>query len=267
MDSYVVSACIAFSGVFLSIIGSYVTTERLQTKKINADKKISERNIDVNLKAKARIEWIQSVRIAASELISSYSISLIYKADNISEFMEKRNEIQLKNNILILYFGNDTKSKKRDDEIFFDKTNFQLVVKKKLRVKLLDLNNNQGKNDSLVRYLSVLKEYYDFYVESYSYSSYVNLINRRNCLENEMNSNQDEPYLEYDEEGEIIGFLGYSRKFDKRLDESLKSQIEQIDKELRQYSMPDVLNEELVFLTNVFRTYLKTEWKLAKKGK
>lgn len=233
MDSYIIAALIALIGVIISVIGSsvsnYCINKLVNNKNLDAQKEISERNIDVNLKAKARIEWIQSVRIAASELISFYSVSLLYKVDNVSEFMEKRNEIQLKTNILIMYFGNDSKiNNLNQKEIFFREKDFHLEVSDKKREQLLDLKSNEGKNDSLVRYLRVLKEYYDFYVERYSNSEYRNLINSKDSLESEMCLNQDEPDLEYDEEGEAIGILGYSRKFDKSLEESLKSKSGQM---------------------------------------
>lgn len=100
MDSYVVAACIALFGVLLSIIGSYITNERITKKSLDVQKELAKENINANLVAKARIEWIQSVRKDSSKLIAafynftsqSYSISVYMNLTESSIREQKVNE-------------------------------------------------------------------------------------------------------------------------------------------------------------------------------
>ncbi|CCO11588.2 hypothetical protein BN424_2148 [Carnobacterium maltaromaticum LMA28] len=148
MDSYVVAACIALFGVFVSITGSYITNERITKKSLDVQKKLAKENINANLVAKARIEWIQSVREESASFITlcsqllnyssitkinltsnevtSSSITLAWEdmtappktAIDEEELPLERelllNEIALKANLLIIYFGPDDSGKNDD---------------------------------------------------------------------------------------------------------------------------------------------------------
>lgn len=100
MDSYVVAACIAFFGVLVSITGSYITNERITKKSLDVQKELAKENINANLVAKARIEWIQNVRKDSSKLISalynftshSYSVSVFMNSTGSSIREQKVNE-------------------------------------------------------------------------------------------------------------------------------------------------------------------------------
>jgi hypothetical protein len=100
MDSYVVAACIALFGVFVSITGSYITNERITKKSLDVQKELAKENINANLVAKARIEWIQNVRKDSSKLISalynftshSYSVAVFMNSTGSSIREPKVNE-------------------------------------------------------------------------------------------------------------------------------------------------------------------------------
>lgn len=74
MDTTVITALIAFGGVVLSVLGSTVGTYFIN-KKLNQEnneiqKEIANRNIDANIIAAARIEWIQETRKISADIIS-----------------------------------------------------------------------------------------------------------------------------------------------------------------------------------------------------
>ncbi len=74
MDSYVIAALIALIGVIISVtgstLGSYFTNKSLNNKNFLVQKEIANKNIDANLKAKSRIEWINAVRSKSSSFIT-----------------------------------------------------------------------------------------------------------------------------------------------------------------------------------------------------
>ena len=148
MDSYVVVACIALFGVFVSITGSYITNERITKKSLDVQKELAKENINANLVAKARIEWIQSVREESASFVSlcsqlinyssiakinlkttevtDTSVTLIWDdqitppktAVNEEKLALEReillNEITLKANLMIIYFGPDDSGENDD---------------------------------------------------------------------------------------------------------------------------------------------------------
>lgn len=72
-----VAACLTFVGVFINV---------------STQKKIAKQQIDANLKAKARIEWIALVRGLVSEYISNY-----YKITVIIERISKEENSKIGN--------------------------------------------------------------------------------------------------------------------------------------------------------------------------
>ena len=139
MDSTVITALIAFGGVLLSILGSTVGTYFLN-KKLNkanneVQKEISNRNIDANLVAKARIEWIHETREISADIISI--TSKIQR--NINTYMDqKKIEAQLlvkkdyKNHKIISDDALQTYNRYQDDldTLFFKVNLFKLNLGK-----------------------------------------------------------------------------------------------------------------------------------------
>ncbi len=229
--------------------------------------KLNKTNIDANITAKARIEWIQSVRIAASELITAYNMSLIDYKNGSNEFLDKRNKIQLKTNLLIMYFGNDSDYGKGGTKISYNKENSKIFIKKEIKSKMLNLKSNEGKNDLIVDFLNVLKETFDLYIEKSPHMDKSDLQKSENDLMKEISDNVDEFITEEDEYRNVIKSQVQTRAYDEKTGKILEEELSSIQKNLDFLNIPNELREELKFLINVLRIYLKIEWTKAKKGK
>lgn len=104
----------------------------------------NQKQLDADLKSKARIEWIQKVRENTAELISLYYKML--KETNKDSLFEQLREAKRMNDLLILYFGPE------DNEGVDDFSVLECT------------ETNSGKNDVLVRYLSSLfAEFNEYY--------------------------------------------------------------------------------------------------------
>lgn len=110
-----------------------------------------QNNINSNLRANARIEWIQKVRNTSAELISLYYYIISYKdsdSKNKDELYKALVESRLKTELLIMYFGPNTKNKNHKDSTEI----------------ILNIECNEGKNDSIVVFLSDLNmDFHKFY--------------------------------------------------------------------------------------------------------
>ena len=104
----------------------------------------NQKQLDADLKSKARIEWIQKVRENTAELISLYYKML--KETNKDSLFEQLREAKRMNDLLILYFGPE------DNEGVDDFSVLECT------------ETNSGKNNVLVRYLSSLfAEFNEYY--------------------------------------------------------------------------------------------------------
>ncbi|MEG0256443.1 MULTISPECIES: hypothetical protein [Lactobacillales] len=227
--------------------------------------KLNKTNIDANITAKARIEWIRSVRIAASELITAYNMSLIDYKNGSNEFLDKRNKIQLKTNLLIMYFGNDSDYGKGGTKISYNKENSKIFIKNEIKNKMLNLKSNEGKNDLIVDFLNVLKETFDLYIKKSPYMDQSDLQKSENSLMIDIGRNENE--LIMDEDGKVITPQVQTRVYDEEIKNKLEEELSSIQKDLNFLNIPNELSEELKFLINVLRIYLKIEWTKAKEGK
>ncbi len=154
---------VAIGVAILSLIGvllNAILTNRM-TKKINKDnnkfqenfnqrnnklqEKLNQKNIDADLRAKARIEWIQNVRHTSAELISLY-YQLLNSTDK-STLFKAFIESQAKAELLILFFGPEVQ--KQNQEVSISSS-------------ILSQESNEGKNDLIVEFLSQLTS--DFYL-------------------------------------------------------------------------------------------------------
>lgn len=259
-SDWVVIVCAIIS--LIGVLTSCFFTNR-RAKKINEDnnefqksfnqvnnqlmEKLNQKNIDANLKAKARIEWIQNVRNTSAELISLY-YQLLNSTDK-DKLFETFIASQAKAELLILFFGPEVK-KQTQEELS--------------NVSITKLENNEGKNDLIVDFLSKLTS--DFYAY-YSKASE----NEKGILEQirkeRMSRMYENPidYIVYeptfDEDGNEISNI------EPIPDPKLEASVKEIDEKIQQHTLfTKNLNDRLIRLRNIMRIYLKIEWNKAKKG-
>ena len=110
----IIVAVISLTGVIISTVWTNRTTKKINKDNAELQEKWNQKNIDANLIAQARIEWIQNVRKTTSELLVHYFAML--NLANIKNINQELINSQEKNELLILYFGNDTTLKNAVDE-------------------------------------------------------------------------------------------------------------------------------------------------------
>jgi hypothetical protein len=226
----------------IGLISSVYTNYRLS----KFQGKWNQKQLDADLKAKSRIEWIQKVRGTTAELIALYNKILNEKDKEklFDEFMAAREKSEL----LILYFGPES-PKKTDN--------------KNIKETLLQESNNDGKNKFIVDFLSELsKRFYEYY-NSILKDKLVVLENMRKERTREMYENPVD-FVEIetqDSEGyNIIEKIPIP-------DPDIMKEKNEIDIAIGKYSknIKD-LDENLCFLRDTMRIYLKIEWNKAKSG-
>jgi len=237
--SAILAAIISGFSIYLTIICDKKTresNERIAEQVQAAENMRAEAEIDANLTANARIEWIQNVRQATAELIIACYRYMWSKSDEQKINWEVAQE---KKALYVLYFGPD------DDGL-----------KETIAKDLLDKKTNKGKNDQLVSFVNELfsnmrqYHYNDLYLKSctkelsecskcYFYEEEIKVYN---CV-------KDEYDTQFDEE-DCTRF-----KTEKR--ESFKS--------------CSAINQNMLTnlqqLSEIMRIYAKIEWNRAKHGK
>lgn len=187
----------------------------------------NQKQIDADIKAKARIEWIQKVRENTAELIKAYYSILNSNAEADTRCL--LSEAKVRSELLALCFGDVTDKKEND--------NLNILRNKE---------SNDGKNAKMVEYLDdIHREFEDNYLD-YSKTKQGDL--KRKCDE----------YLEEvidvceeDEENEDEKFENYERDEQEKEDWEEKLDRMKLD-----------LSELRCFIS----IYLKIEWDRAKKG-
>ena len=252
-------ALLSFIGV---LINTFFTTR--MTKNINENnnklqenfnqtnsqlqQELNKNNIDANLKAKARIEWIQNVRNTSAELLSLY-YQLLNLTDK-SVLVETFKDFQEKAELLILFFGPET-----------EKQNRETISS----ILLESVESNEGKNYLIVEFLSKLNsDFYLYYkkVLSDEKSTLEDILKQRweIVYKNPIGWKEHEP--SYDNEGNE-----WSNN-EPILNPDLVFKAKEMEKEIQEYILfSNNLNERLIQLRNIIRIYLKIEWNKAKEGK
>lgn len=140
----------ALTGVFFSVLGYKNTKQTLKQQK-----EITERTISANLKAKARIDWIQKVREASSSFLSSVlklkgltnerigSINSQTSRTLDDKIINELNQFQEKRLLLKLYFGTNTENNKVVDDIEKINTIVSKFIKSQ-QTGTLDQNNYES---------------------------------------------------------------------------------------------------------------------------
>lgn len=99
LNSFTVSD---FLVVTTAIISAAISIWSIK-KSTKFEQEWNQKQLDADLKSKARIEWIQKVRENTAELISLYYAML--KETNKDSLFEQLREAKKMNDLLILYFG------------------------------------------------------------------------------------------------------------------------------------------------------------------
>jgi len=225
-----ISATLVFVGVIMNIY-----TQR----------KIAKQQIDANLKAKARIEWISDVRGLAARFISNfYEIK-----KNDTDFEEKFIEIFKDAELLKLYFGAyiDNKPANIDYDFLFnmkDNQNKNIQIFNFIDAMLGDLNEK-----SITQYKYNLKKYNDYKLKFKKYEDEM-----RKCCTFEIDE-----FGMYEEVPTEEKEAYHNHLFGELQD--LKKESSLYYQNLRQY------DQRITDFEKIISIYLKIEWEIAKDGK
>ena len=181
-----------FLGVIFSVIVSwYIAHEnrKIQEKleknqrdfqnsinksRIEFEREMTQKQIDANLKAKARIEWINGVRDKTSELISL----LLSLQKEKTVFYEQWLEIEEVSELLKLYF-NSKMNEKLNSEIYVEGN--EIIISQSATFIVFKENDNIDKHAYIKRYIECLVELY----KEDNYKKIINNIKAYNKLLND----------------------------------------------------------------------------------
>lgn len=236
---------------------------------LKQQKELGEATIKAEVISKSRIDWIQEVRKAVANLIASYSDLAKSNPSNSDVYLQKLVDLQEKNEMLILYFGNDQSSELHDifngDKlIYVDEKECQFIITPEATEKLTDLKSNRGKNEFVVLYLRKLKEYFDLYYKHYSSKKREELIKLRFEAQDSMYHFEGQEFIEqeFDLDDGTVGLSSMPLHVNKEAAE----RVSYYDSKLEVYDIPKHIAECLPFLSEIMRAYLKIEWTKAKEG-
>lgn len=192
--------------------------------------------------ANARVEWIQKVRDVTAEIISAYSSALT--EDDTNKVQKIIIEVREKVERLILFFGHETAAKKEID--------------------ILDKNTNEGKNDLIVEFLTELSNDFSTFNKNVKSGILSQAEARLDHVASKLQNNiiGVSHIEEVEIEGEIHQNIEY--EFEKAVEDEYNNEQIKVD-EIKKFNRG--LDEKLVKLRDIIRTYLKIEWNKAKMGK
>lgn len=123
-------------------IVSAIQSRKSQLETNSLTEKLNQINVDANLKASARIEWIQNVRNTTSKVLSAYYAILrsLSDEDLPDLFKDAYEQTQL----LMLYFGCDKVEN--------------------VDIELMSKDTNQGKNELIIDLLEGMQNKTDLFV-------------------------------------------------------------------------------------------------------
>ncbi len=216
--------------------------EKWNIETLQFQQKINQSNIDANLIATARIDWIQNVRKITAELITLINKCLtpLNKEVILEVTLQAKEKIEL----LILYFGNE--SIENTESRILDKT-----------------TDNKGKNQEIVKFLSLLSKKLTV---NYEMVKNKKLDTLKKLQEQRLSEMQD--YIIAWENNEVKDDEGnmhpsyepiFKEDVDRKYDKTQKEILELV-KQSR-----DLENDAFI-LRETIRLYLKIEWTIAKTG-
>lgn len=253
----IIVSIISLTGVIATTVYTNITTKKINSvnnkfkKGMDEENKelkklLNQKDIDADLKAKARIEWIQKVRGTTAELNALY-FRILNEKDK-EKLLDIYTESQEKSGLLILYFGHEKKEKtnKSKEEILFNP------------------NSNDNKNDIIVNYLTNLSNNYYVFYKKVMDDTLNKLEDIRQIRFQEMYSKATDfiEYINFDPDGNE-----YSDKIPNPSREDEKSHEEAVNN-IREYAeFSKKLENSITELRDFMRIYLKIEWNKAKEGK
>lgn len=234
-------------------------------------KEINQQNIDANLKAKARIEWIEQVREKTSDLLVSY-FELETLFDSKPEYRKKWSEVSKNSTILKLFFTYDLKSSVHVVKTDRQSVNGEIFDLEKEKSNeetfgnLLVLNSNENKNLLIRNYIDILQTIYEpnnFYKLRKEYKEM-----KRNLEEYE---EQNSKYI-VEEFTDLFDELGnfMERQYEGTTfsNDEVEETVQSCNKKLRNAVLNELyFSDNMYFLEQTISIYLKTEWDIAKTGK
>ncbi|EGO5189955.1 hypothetical protein EWY11_06625 [Enterococcus faecalis] len=249
---------IPFGGTIAGIIANVYINYRQTKKNEELQKEITQKQIDANLKAKARIEWISGVRDKTSELVSL----LLSLQKEKTVFYEQWLEIEKVSELLKLYF-NSKMNKKVNSEIYIEQN--KIIISETATSIVLKENNNINKH-------AYIKKYIECLVELYKDDNYKNISNKIRFYHDSIRKLYEDnfEYLMSHERSELEKIKNtppeklegedYDYAAAENNIEHYQRKIKDIEVSLTNY------HEAIEFFTTVISLYLKIEWDKAKEG-
>lgn len=228
---------------------------RSSSKNSKIQKEIAQQQIDANLKAKARIEWINGVRHKSSEFIS---LLLSLQKDEVV-FQEQWLKVEEVSELLKLFF-NTSEKKQIETEIYVK--NNEIIVESEGKRVLYDENDNKNKHIYIRRYINCL-------IELYQSESYKHILQSRKdvfkVFKNSSLKEADYFFKGIDSEEKAKEKLNESDLADYMSNKinlgSSDHLYEDLTKRLINY------HEAINNFSEIIGIYLKIEWDKAKEGK
>lgn len=242
-----ISATVSASSATLVFVGVIMN--------IYTQRKIAKQQIDANLKAKARIEWINGVRQKSSEFIS---LLLSLQKDGVV-FQEQWLKVEEVSELLKLFF-NTSEKKQIKTEIYVKKN--EIIVESEGKRVLYDENDNKNKHIFIRRYINCL-------IELYQSGSYKHILQSRKDAFKvlKINSLKEADYIfnGIDSEEKAKEKLNGSDLDDYmsiKINVNSNEQLyEDLTKRLINY------HEAIDNFSEIIGIYLKIEWDKAKEGR
>lgn len=216
----------------------------LNQSQIEFEKEMIQKKIDADLKAKARIEWINDVRGLAARFISNF-----YELrKNGTDFEEKYIEIFKDAELLKLYFGTyvDGKVTNINYELLFnmkDNKNKNVEIFKFIDTMLYDLDEK-----GIAQYQSSLKKYDEYKLKFKKYEEAM-----RECYTVEKN--------------ELGNYEEVIAKGKEALYDHIYGELQDLKEESNVYYLNLwQYDQRITDFEKIISIYLKIEWEKAKKG-
>ena len=238
-----VAACLTFIGVFINV---------------STQKKIAKQQIDANLKAKARIEWISGVRDKTSELVSL----LLSLQKEKTVFYDRWLEIEEVSELLKLYF-NSKMNEEVNSEIYIEQN--KIIISETATSIVLKENDNINKHAYIKKYIECLVELY----KDDNYKKISKEIRFYHDLINELYEDNLEYWMLY-EQSKLVEIKNtppeklededYNYSAAENNIKHYQRKIKEIEVSLTNYQ------KAIEFFTTVISLYLKIEWDKAKEG-
>ncbi|MGS6446135.1 hypothetical protein [Enterococcus hirae] len=241
---------VPFGGTIIGIIVNVWINVSQNKKNQSFQEKMKQKEIDANLKAKARIEWITEVRKMSANLITS--LVDIKNMDN--DYEGKLAEISKEAELLKLYFG----SYKTDEIKSYD-----------LKILMND-ESNDGKNPHIFLYIDNLLQIYGTKGREEidrQKSIYSRLQKKTKTLFRELDKISQDKVVAIDEEGDPyidqVAIEGHEDEY-VYLDNQFSIAVGKENSYRRKIEEYYNRTEEFEKIISV---YLKLEWDKAKQGK